>query len=344
MARRILPFAALAALIATLAGCSNYQAPQRPAWRAQAENACFAERPFALSAYVQPAREINDPGICGLTRPLRVAALSDGAVAFNSAYTLDCPMVAALNEWVRDVVQPTAQARFGQRVVEIMSMGSYSCRGMNGIPGARISEHAFGNAIDIAGFRLADGRDISIVRDWTRGDDQTRAFLQDVHMGACAHFTTVLGPGANIFHYNHIHVDLAMHGNSSTGLRRICKPLLRPLPAPTSPPDGLPDAPDIDEDVDTAQSKVLREDALALREAGSQQRPSQADTLQVGPGPAPVARIPDAYFNAALKPPAPIPSATRPAAARSYAPDSAPAAAPEGSPQDWDLTSSIRQR
>jgi hypothetical protein len=340
MARRILPFAALAALIATLAGCSNYQAPQRPAWRAQAENACFAARPFELSAYVQPAREINGPGICGLTRPLRVAALADGAVGFDNAYTLDCPMVAALNEWLRDVVQPTAQARFGQRVVEIMSMGAYSCRGMNGIPGARISEHAFGNALDIAGFRLADGRDISIVRDWTRGDDQTRAFLQDVHMGACAHFTTVLGPGANVFHYNHIHVDLAMHGNSSTGPRRVCKPLLRPLPLPTSPPDGLPDAPDIDEEVDTAQGKVLREDALALRDAGSRE-----GTLQIGPGPAPVARIPDAYFNAALKPPAAIP-ATRSPAARSYAPDPAPAAASqEGKPSDWDLTSAIaRQR
>lgn len=338
MARRILPIAALAAFIATLAGCSNFQAPQRPAWRAQAENACFAGRPFALSAYIQPAREINGPGICGLTRPLRVAALADGAVGFDNAYTLDCPMVAALNEWLRDVVQPTAQARFGQRVVEIMSMGAYSCRGMNGIPGARISEHAFGNALDIAGFRLADGRDISIVRDWTRGDDQTRAFLQDVHMGACAHFTTVLGPGANIFHYNHIHVDLAMHGNSSTGPRRVCKPLLRPLPLPTSPPDGLPDAPDIDEEVDTAQGKVLREDALALRDAGSQ------GSLQIGPGPAPAARIPDAYFNAALKPPAAIPG-TRPLAARSYAPDPVPAAPQEGKPADWDLTSAIaRQR
>ena len=148
----------------------------------------------------------------------------------------------------------------------------------------------------------------------------------------------MLGPGANIFHYNHIHVDLAMHGNSSTGLRRICKPLLRPLPAPTSPPDGLPDAPDIDEEVDTAQAKVLHDDALALRDAGSQR-----DTLQVGPGPAPVAAIPDAYFNAALKPPAAIPAA-RPTAARAYAPDSAPAATPEGNPADWDLTSSIRQR
>lgn len=336
MGRRILPFAVIAALIGTLAGCSNYEQPRRPPWRTQAENACMAQRPFQLSAYIQPAREINGPGICGLTQPLRVAALQDGAVSFNAPYVLDCPMIAALNEWLRDVVQPTAQARFGQPVVEVISMGSYSCRGMNNQPGAQISEHAFGNAIDVGGFRLADGREISIVRDWTRGDDQTRAFLQDVHMGACSHFTTVLGPGANVFHYNHIHVDLAMHGNSSRGLRRICKPMLRPNPTPDLPRDGLPDAPDIEDDIDTAQAKVLRDDALALH---------------AGPGPGPMASIPDKYFNDAMRPPASIPT-TRSASVGAY-PQMPPAArptpppsayAPEGTPSDWDLTSSIPQR
>jgi hypothetical protein len=331
MARRILPFAALAALIGTLAGCSNYEAPRRPAWRVQAENACFAQQPFQLSAYIQPVREISGPGICGLTRPLRVAALADGAVGFSTPYTLDCPMVATLNAWLRDEVQPMARARFGQPVVEIIGMGAYSCRGMNGNPYGRISEHAFGNALDIGGFRLADGREISIVRDWTRGDDQTRAFLQDVHMGACAHFTTVLGPGANVFHYNHIHVDLAMHGNTSTGPRRICRPLLRPNPAPPAPPDGLPDPPDIEDDVDVAQARGPRGDATASREPD----------VQAGPGPGPVARIPDAYFNAALTPPAAIPAA-RPPVARAYAPAAAPP--PEGTPADWDRTSTVSRR
>ncbi len=340
MARRFLPFAVIAALVGSLAGCSNYEGQRRPAWRAQAENACFAQRPFQLSAYIQPVREIDGPGICGLTRPLRVAALDDGAVGFSAAYTLDCPMVAALNAWLREAVQPAAEARFGQRVVEIVGMGAYSCRSMNGLAGARISEHAFGNALDIGGFRLADGREISIVRDWTRGDEQARAFLQDAHMGACAHFATVLGPGSNMFHYNHIHVDLAMHGNTSTGLRRICNPLLRPNPAPTLPPDGLPEAPDIDEEVDTAENKVLKEDALALRQAAMQ---------EPGLGQGPTARIPDAYFTAAIKPPAPIPTA-RPAAASAYAPAPPPrrappaSAIPEGNPSDWDLPSSIAQR
>ncbi len=252
MARRVLPFAAVAALAVGLASCSNYETPRRPAWRAQAEAACIAQKLVHVSAYVQPAREIDGPGICGLTRPFKVTALEDGAVLLNSTYTLDCPMIAALDRWLAEVVQPLAQARFGQKVAQIDSMGAYSCRGMNGQYGAPISEHAFGNAIDIGGFRLADGRQITIVRDWTRGDEQTQAFLREVQAGACETFTTVLAPGSNAFHYNHIHVDLAMHGNSSRGVRRICKPVpqLKNVPPPR---DDLPDAPDLmDEDQEVA--------------------------------------------------------------------------------------------
>jgi hypothetical protein len=221
MARRVSAFVSLCLLASTAVGLSSCGGPERPAWRTQREAACLAQQRIHASAYVQPANEMDGPGICGLTRPFKVTALQDGAVAFNSTATLDCPMVAELEDWLADVVQPAAQARFGQPVAQINSMGSYSCRGMNGQWGAPLSEHSFGNAIDIGGFVLADGREIAIVRDWTRGDAQTRAFLLDVHGGSCRHFSTVLSPGSNPFHYNHIHVDLAMHGRSG-GI--VCKP------------------------------------------------------------------------------------------------------------------------
>src|SRR5271157_3559289 len=244
--------------LAALAGCSKFERAQRPAWRTNAENACLARGRVAFSAYVQPAaHEIDGPSICGLTRPLKVTALQGGAVQFNATQTLDCSMVAELDAWLTEVVQPAAQARFGLPVAEIDSMCSYNCRGMNNQIGARLSEHSFGNALDVGGFRLADGRIITLVHDWTRGDPQTQAFLRDVHSGACGHFATVLSPGSNMFHYNHIHLDLAMHGMTSTGPRRICKP----APQMTEPPslregprkDALPDAPDIDDDLDIAQ-------------------------------------------------------------------------------------------
>ncbi|MGO9431804.1 extensin-like domain-containing protein [Rhodoblastus sp.] len=258
MARRSQTALFIMLALGALAGCSKFQRAERPAWRARAEAACFAERRVALSNYVQPAaHEIDGPSICGLTRPLKVTALQGGAVQFNATQTLDCSMVAELESWLAEVVQPAAQARFGQPVAEIDSMGSYNCRGMNNQFGARLSEHSFGNALDVGGFRLADGRIITLVHDWTRGDPQTQAFLRDVHSGACGHFATVLSPGSNMFHYNHIHLDLAMHGMTSTGPRRICKP----APQMTEPPslkegphkDNLPEAPEIDDDLDIAQ-------------------------------------------------------------------------------------------
>jgi hypothetical protein len=262
MARR--GFALLLLLIGLggLAGCSKFGGAERPAWRTRAEEACFARRLVALSPYVQPAsHQIDGPSICGLTRPLKVTALQNGAVMFSSTQTLDCSMVAELDAWLGEVVQPAALARFGQNVVEIDSMGSYNCRAMNHQSGARLSEHSFGNAIDIGGYRLADGRRISYVRDWTHGDPQTQAFLRDLHGGACDRFSTVLSPGSNPFHYNHMHVDLAMHGMRSTGTRRICRPERQNTVAP-EPHDNLPETPDFDDDLDIAQAGAPHEPAL----------------------------------------------------------------------------------
>lgn len=261
MARRVPPLAVLL----MLAGCSEYGA-QRPAWRTQAEDACIAQNLIHVSAYVQPEQEIDGPGICGLTRPFKVSALLDGTVALDNAYTLDCPMIAALNDWVKDVVEPAAQTRFNERVVEIESFGTYSCRGINGEAGARLSEHAFGNAIDVSGFRLSDGREISVMRDWPGGDDAAQAFLRDVDAGACGYFTTVLGPGYNFLHYNHFHLDLAMRGNTPTGPRRVCKPQPQVMPV-SHPPDGLPEPPPLDEEMDISQAGSGDMQALALHAA-----------------------------------------------------------------------------
>ncbi|MBX9738514.1 MAG: extensin family protein [Beijerinckiaceae bacterium] len=254
MARFVLPLTVLAVVTISLSGCSVFQRPQRPAWREQAEKACFAQRMVKASAYVQPASSIEGPGICGLTMPLKVTALANGTVSLNSTQTIGCPMTAAMDRWLAESVQPVAMARFGQPVAQIKSMGSYACRSMNNQGGARLSEHGFGNAIDIGAFVLQDGREITIVKGWTRGDDQEKAFLREVHAGACGIFTTVLSPGSNSFHYNHIHVDLAMHGNTSSGPRRYCKPVpsQQLLPAPQRQ-DNLPDPPDIDEELDVAQ-------------------------------------------------------------------------------------------
>jgi hypothetical protein len=218
-----------------LAACSVWEHEERPPWRAEAEEACLSQGLAHVSAYVQPVAQIDGPGICGLFHPFKVRALANETVAVNKTQTLACPMLPALDQWLTQVVQPEAQADFGAPVVELKSLGSYGCRSIDNQYGAALSEHAFGNAIDIAGFTLADGRFIEVMHGW-RGDERERAFLRHVHAGACQYFTTVLGPGADMFHYNHIHVDLARHAAQQDGtMRHICKPVAEPL-TDTQPP------------------------------------------------------------------------------------------------------------
>jgi hypothetical protein len=142
-----------------------------------------------------------------------------GPATVSPAATLACPIVSALDRWISEAVQPAALKWFGQPVVEIRQISAYSCRGMNGQPGAHISEHAFGNALDVAAFTLADGRKITVKGGW-RGLPEEQGFLRDVEGAACERFTTVLAPGSNAYHYDHIHVDLMRRASG----RRICQP------------------------------------------------------------------------------------------------------------------------
>lgn len=142
-----------------------------------------------------------------------------GPVAIKPTATLACPIVSELDRWLADTVQPSAMRWFGVRVAEIKQISAYSCRGMNGNSRAHISEHAFGNALDISAFVLADGRRVTVKGGW-RGMPEEQGFLRDVQAGACAHFTTVLAPGSNVFHYDHIHVDLMRRPSR----RLICQP------------------------------------------------------------------------------------------------------------------------
>jgi len=142
-----------------------------------------------------------------------------GAVQVKPTATLACPIVSMLDRWFAESVQPAAQRWFGTRVVEIKQISAYSCRGMNGNPHAHISEHAFGNALDIAAFTLADGRTVTVKRGW-HGLPEEQGFLRDIQGGACAMFNTVLAPGSNAQHADHFHVDLMRRSSG----RIICQP------------------------------------------------------------------------------------------------------------------------
>jgi hypothetical protein len=175
----------------------------------------YSQRPYAAPAAPQ-AESLPRLGP-GPAQGNSVAAF--GPVAVKPTATLACPIVSVLDHWLAESVQPAAMRWFGARVVEIKQISAYSCRGMNGNSRAHISEHAFGNALDIAAFTLADGRRISVETGW-KGVPEEQGFLHDVQASACREFTTVLAPGSNVYHYNHIHVDLMRRAHRPI----ICQP------------------------------------------------------------------------------------------------------------------------
>lgn len=147
---------------------------------------------------------------CGYTGALRL--LPGGARRITLAPTgptLSCPVAAALAMWEWSVVQPAAQHYLGTSVRGIEHYGSYNCRRI--ARSAFYSEHATANALDVAAFRLSDGRRISVTADW-KGEGPKATFLHKVRTGACPLFATVLSPDYNAAHRDHLHLDQAARG------------------------------------------------------------------------------------------------------------------------------------
>ena len=151
--------------------------------------------------------EKTDGGFCTVRDALKI----DGGMAALSP--TDAPMVCkealALSIWERQVVQPAAYETLGQGVVSMQHYGTYSCRRMYGKAEGPVSEHASADAIDLAGFTLADGQTVYVARDWNDPGPKGQ-FLRRVRDGACRVFLTTLSPDYNAEHHDHFHLD--MHG------------------------------------------------------------------------------------------------------------------------------------
>ncbi len=213
-------FVSIAALM-VVAGC-GMRFDSRAPWRDELEAKCLSSGAVQTSAYIEPAPRIDGPGACGMQQPFKVAAFAGGTVGLTSRATMSCSAVSSVDRWVREVVEPAAQLYYGERV-EAMTVGSYSCRNQDSKWLATISEHAFGNAVDVMGFRFANGRKMSVVDGW-RGSTADQAFLREITVNACDYFTTVLAPGSDSYHANHLHLDLMRHDSSYQ--RHVCQPKL----------------------------------------------------------------------------------------------------------------------
>ena len=122
---------------------------------------------------------------------------------------MTCPLARQFARWAREAVQPAAEPWLGSRVVRIETFGTYSCRTVNSRPGARLSEHAFANAVDVSGFVLADGRRITVEQGWNGGDER-RAPLpaRRSTRPAAGASASASAPITNAYHYNHLHFDM----------------------------------------------------------------------------------------------------------------------------------------
>jgi hypothetical protein len=144
-------------------------------------------------------------GACGISRPVSVSSFADGKVKVTAKPLISCELAETLEKWLDDNVQPAAASALGGSVTRLRVEGSYECRSRDHIEGARISEHAFGNAIDVSGLEV-NGHWIDV--GGTHSETE-QSFLDGIRLAACGPFKTVLGPGSDSYHATHLHLDLA---------------------------------------------------------------------------------------------------------------------------------------
>ncbi len=256
--------------------------PAEPATPAAPEpSAC--RRALTEEVAIAPSiPDIQGPGGCGggdLVKLEAVVLADKRRVALTPAATLRCTMALAITDWVRTDVAPLA-AGMGSPLSALDNFDSYECRGRNRVVGAKLSEHGRANALDVRGFKLVDGRSVGLTDRTVR-----RELRETVLHSACARFVTVLGPGSDWYHEDHIHLDLMERRNSNF---RICQwDVWDPLPqiAPLLPAERPEDAPprevasgpgDTKPETETETTSKAAPDSSASDAAESEDRANRA--------------------------------------------------------------------
>ncbi|WP_353644995.1 extensin family protein [Mesorhizobium sp. WSM2239] len=173
------------------------------------ETACRARlRTLGVVFEERPAQ--SDPAGCALPYPLAVTKLSP-TISLEPEALMNCAMAEAAARFAADIVSPAAKAEYGEELQSIGHASAYVCRPRNG--GEKLSEHAFGNALDISRFTLSKGTAVDVE---PAPDPKAAKFLGAIRKAACGPFKTVLGPGSDADHALHFHFDLAPRRNGGT--------------------------------------------------------------------------------------------------------------------------------
>jgi hypothetical protein len=211
---RLCVFSVLAAL--ALVGCSDNTPSKRFETKGLVppSTACNSD-PTRFDG-VTRVSDIDLGNGCFVHNAYKVNAIA--GVTFNQTATMNCGVANTTATWLDQVVQPAAQDAFGERVVEISVPSAFSCRPRNNQRGGKLSEHGMGNAIDVSAFTLESGRKITVEQGWF-GSRDSKSFLQQVRSEACGPFKTVLGPGSDAHHDDHLHLDLQRHRSGGSYCR-----------------------------------------------------------------------------------------------------------------------------
>jgi hypothetical protein len=190
---------------------------------AQDDEACLARLRAASVQFDIPAMPVAAKAACTIELPVRLRSVKARARAVTEVRLPEEPIVSCqfaerLTAWLRDLVAPLIAGRMSADLRAVRTGPGYECRNRNGAANGKLSAHAVGQAIDISAFELSSGKLIPIKPD---GDEAARNVVDSVRTAACGWFTTVLGPGADAAHTDHMHVDVALHGTSDR--YRICQ-------------------------------------------------------------------------------------------------------------------------
>ncbi len=220
-------------------------------------SACDAQ--LAKIAAVRPLGALVAPGECGATDAvlLESVTLPDGSkVAITPPATLRCSMARQVAAWLRQDVAPAAMATLRAPLRGLENLGSYECRGRDRVRGATLSEHGRANALDVRSFKLGNGETV-VLADPRAPQD----FRDAVRTSACARFATVLGPGSDSDHAEHVHIDLA----ERRGGYKLCEWTVRVAAAQTQAAPILPGAVPLPRPRPTAASAMKRRSDAARR-------------------------------------------------------------------------------
>jgi hypothetical protein len=156
-------------------------------------------------ATAEPIADFSEGNGCGITNGFKLYAVN--GIKLSQPATVTCAVANTFHEWLQQTVQPRASQIYGAKIIEINIAASYACRPRNNVHGAKLSEHGMGNAIDVAGFNFDNGKQVTVLADYY-GASEDQKFLSSIRRDACGPFHTVLGPGSDANHRDHIHLDL----------------------------------------------------------------------------------------------------------------------------------------